>query len=140
MKVEMLVKKEVEITALQVNANVRYWEDSEINGEPDTEDGDNMPCKDGDMWKPLINVETGQILNWEIGKAANIHYKVADECGWELKDENNVVIPSAEDGYVPETLCPEGGGYGDYIIMNIDENGFIANWEFNISDFNGDED
>ena len=30
---------------------------------------------------------------------------------------------------------PEGRGYGDYIIMNIDENGKIANWKFNPEDF-----
>ena len=32
-------------------------------------------------------------------------------------------------------MCPEGGGYGDYIIMKIDENGVIRNWNVNIEDF-----
>lgn len=26
-------------------------------------------------------------------------------------------------------MCPKENGYGDYIIMNIDENGFIQGWE-----------
>ena len=25
-------------------------------------------------------------------------------------------------------MCPADDGYGDYIIMNIDENGFIQGW------------
>ena len=25
-------------------------------------------------------------------------------------------------------MCPADEGYGDYIIMNIDENGFIKGW------------
>lgn len=26
-------------------------------------------------------------------------------------------------------MCPADEGYGDYIIMNIDENGFIQGWK-----------
>ena len=32
-------------------------------------------------------------------------------------------------GYVPECLCPSGEGWGDYMIMHIDENGQIADWD-----------
>ena len=32
------------------------------------------------------------------------------------------------DGYVPKVMCPVDEGYGDYIIMDIDENGFIQDW------------
>lgn len=71
---------------------------------------------------------------------SNIHYKVADCLGYEIQAENGEVVLSAEDGYVPETLAPKERGYGDYIIMDIDENGQIANWEFNFSDFESSED
>jgi len=40
-----------------------------------------------------------------------------------------------EDGYVPSIMCPNKNGYGDYIKMTIDENGSIANWQKDISDF-----
>ena len=124
---------------LIVKASVRYWEDSKINGVEDTENGDNMPCKQGDLWCPEINIETGIIENWEIGKTANIHYKVSDCCGWVIQDSNERVIYFQDDGYVPDTLCPAERGYGDYIIMNIDENGQIDKWKFNIDDFQGDD-
>ena len=141
MKVKIQIEKEVEITTLQVRAGVRYWNDSEVNGEPDTEIGQNIPCKDGQNWCPEIEIATGKILNWKQGVKAEVHYKVCDCCGWELKTETGEVVLSAEDGYVPtDTLCPKGGGYGDYIIMDIDENGMIADWEFDIDNFtNKDE-
>lgn len=124
---------------LIVKASVGYWEDSEINGVEDTENGDNIPCKQGDLWCPEINIETGIIENWEIGKTANIHYKVSDCCSWVIQDSNGRVIYFQDDGYVPDTLCPAERGYGDYIIMNIDENGQIDKWRFDIDDFQGDD-
>lgn len=139
MKVKIKIEKEVEVTTLQVLAGVRYWVDSEVNGEPDTENGENIPCKQGELWKPEIEIATGKILNWKQGTKAEIHYKVCDCCGWELKDEKGEVVLSAEDGYVPETLAPKDKGYGDYIIMDIDENGMIADWNFDIDDFQNEE-
>ncbi len=139
MKVKIKIEKEVEIKTLQVKAGVRYWEDSEVNGEADTENGENIPCKIGELWSPEIEIETGKILNWKQGVKADIHYKVCDCCGWELKAEDGEVILSAEDGYVPETLAPKDKGYGDYIIMDIDENGMIADWNFDITDFQNED-
>jgi len=140
MKVKIKVEKEVDLKLLIVKAGVRYWEDSEVNGENDTEDGENIPCKNGDLWSPHIEIETGKILNWKQGTKAEIHYKVADCLGYEIQDETGEIVLSAEDGYVPETLAPKERGYGDYIIMDIDENGQIANWKFKFSDFEGSED
>ena len=139
MKIKIKVEKEFDICTLQVKADVRYWEDSEINGENDSKDGDNVPCKVNGNWCPEIDIEIGKIINWEQGKTAEIHYKVADGCGWELKDENGLVVLSLEDGYVPDTLCPKESGYGDYIIMDIDENGMISDWNFEIEDFTESE-
>jgi len=135
MKVIVNVKKEVDIKTIIVKAGVRYWEDTEINGEADTEDGQNIPCKNGDTWELKIDIETGQILNWKQGVEADVHYKVCDQCSWELKDENGETVLSKEDDYVPKTLCPKEAGYGDYIIMDINENGMIADWKFDIENF-----
>ena len=135
MKFKINVVKEIEPKTLLVKAGVRYWNDSEINGVPDTEDGKNVPCKIGQLWMPEIEIETGKILNWKQGVKAEIHYKVCDCCGWDLKDENGEVLLSEEDGYVPEVLSPKERGYGDYIIMDIDENGLIEDWRFDASSF-----
>ncbi|WP_244939685.1 hypothetical protein [Acinetobacter guerrae] len=130
----------MEIKKIQVKANIRYWEDTKINGLEDTKNGENVPCKKDGLWCPLINIETGVIENWEIGKTAFIHYKVCDGCAWELLGANNNIVKSKNDGYVPDTLCPAERGYGDYIIMNIDENGLIAKWQFDLDDFHDGDD
>jgi hypothetical protein len=134
MKTKIKVEKEVELKTLIVHAEVRYWEDAEVDNVED-ENGDLIPCRVGDSWKPIIDIDSGIITNWEEGKIAKIHYKVCDCCGWELLDSDGNIILSSEDGYVPKTLCPAENGYGDYIIMYVNEKGIIEDWEFNINDF-----
>lgn len=133
MKVKIKKSVEVDIKTLHVRAGARYWEDTTVNGVED-EEGDLIPCRDGEDWKPIIDIETGQIINWEQGKTADIHYKVCDDGDYYLKDENNEIILH-KDGYVPETLSPKERGYGDYIIMDVDSEGKIKDWKFDIDDF-----
>jgi hypothetical protein len=115
---------------LLAEVGARYWEDATVNGEEDTE-GTLIPCREGDYWKPLIDIETGTIVNWTKGCVANVHYKCCDDGFYHLLDENKNVIKSIE-GYVPDML----GTYGDYVVMEIDENGKIFDWQFDSSVFN----
>jgi len=134
MKIELTVK------TLLVVANVRYWEDATVNGVED-ENGDLIPCKVGDTWKPIIDLEIGLITNWEKGKEANIHYKVCDAGEYWLQDENGEKIVKAKGYYVPDFLAIDDSGYGDYIIMKVDKDGKINNWRFDSEPFtNEDED
>ena len=126
MKAKIKTTKEVEITTLLVDAGVRYWEDAAVNGTED-EQGDLIPCRDGERWKPIIDIESGVITNWTKGVVANVHYKICDDGIYHLADaEGNILL--TKDGYVPNILDVERDSYGDYIILNIDENGKIANW------------
>lgn len=138
MKVKIKVEKEVDLKTIIVHAYPRYWEDAEVNGIED-ENGDLIPCSVGDSWKPIIDIDTGIITNWKQGVYAKVHYKVCDMCGWDLLDEKGDIVLQAEDGYVPQTLTPAGVGYGDYIKMNIYENGKIEGWKFNIYDFTNED-
>lgn len=137
-KIKIEIEKVVEIKTLNVNAGVRYWEDAIVNGVED-EKGDLIPCREGKRWKPIIDIESGKILNWEQGKSAEIHYKVCDDGVYTVCDENGEAVLEIE-GYVPKTMYPADNGYGDYIIMNIDENGVIKDWAFDIDDFTEEED
>ena len=128
------IKTKVDIKTLHVEAGVRYWEDATVNGVED-ESGDLIPCREGDLWKPIIDIDKGQITNWKQGVQADIHYKVCDDGSYYLKDEGGKTILSIEDNYVPDILCPEERGYGDYIIMKVDENGFIKNWKVDLGSF-----
>jgi len=136
MLVAVVKTVDVDIKTLLVEAGVRYWEDATVNGVEDT-DGHLIPCRDGDLWKPIIDVETGVITNWAKGTVAEIHYKVCDAGIYKLTDASGEVYLEHE-GYVRNMLCPEGNGYGDYIKMNVDADGKIANWKVDFSDF-GDE-
>lgn len=138
MKFTFKEEKTVEVTFLQVSAGVRSWEDATVNGQEDTE-GSLIPCRNGDYWQPKIDMGTGQILNWTQGATADIHYKVCDDGKYTLQAIDGSTI-KIKDGYVPDIMCPGGDGYGDYIIMNVDENGMIDRWNPTLSDFSDDSD
>lgn len=133
MKIFINTRKKVEAKVLSVEAGVRYWEDATVNGTEDT-DGKLIPCRAGDLWKPEIDIDKGVILNWEQGKTAQIHYKVCDSGCYYIKDDAGNLLLKIEDNYVPAIMCPEGNGYGDYIIMNVLADGSIENWVADIGD------
>jgi len=113
---------------LEVSAGVRYWEDATINGVED-EDGNLVPFRSGDIWKPVINLDSGVMLNWPEGTTASIHYKVCDQGEYWLQDESGERVAKWKGYYVPGCfLCQGGGGFGDYIILNVGEDGKIADW------------
>lgn len=136
MKVKLTITHahEFEVRYLKVEAGVRYWEDSVVNGEEDG-DGRLVPFRDGHLWTPLIDVEDGRIVDWPEGTTAQIHYKVCDAGTYKLLDPDRNII-TEKDGYVPSIMCPKENGFGDYIIMDIDEKGMIIDWSPDFEAFN----
>lgn len=132
MKAKFTVTKEFDIEYLFVEAGVRRWDDGIMNGIED-KDG-NIPCRDGDYWKPLININTGKIVNWTQGVRATIHYKVCDNGTYKLLDINMELIKKIRD-YVPKMLSPKAEGWGDYIIMDINPDGQINDWKVILDEF-----
>lgn len=133
MKLTLKVEKEFEAKFLQVEAGVRYWEDATVNGLDD-EEGNLIPCRKGDKWCPIIEIDTGKIINWEIGKAAEIHYKVCDDGKYIILDENKDHIKTLED-YVISDLTDDS----DYIILNVSKDGIIEDWNPTLEDFQQEE-
>jgi hypothetical protein len=114
---------------LIVSAEVRYWEDAEINGEQDTVEGTRIPLKVGSLWKPIIELETGRVVDWPKGTTADIHYKVCDQGEYWLEDANGERLKWKGD-YVPNALlCVGDNGFGDYIILKISAEGIIEGWQ-----------
>lgn len=126
MKATIMVEKEIEVKTLHVSAGVRYWEDATVNGVED-EDGSLIPCRNGDMWEPLIDVDTGVILNWKQGVVADVHYKVCDDGEYFLHDADGKRVLKYGDYNVPSFF--PGEHYGDYLIMQINADGKIADWD-----------
>lgn len=135
MKIEIVTKQSVEVKYLQAKCGVRYWEDASVDGVEDT-DGTLIPCREGDLWSPLIELETGRILNWKQGVEASIHYKVCDAGEYMLLDAAKEVVKRIAD-YVPAIMSPKDSGYGDYVIMDVNADGVIQNWKPNLRAFDG---
>lgn len=119
---------------LAVEAEVRYWEDAEVNGQPEDDDAPTIPLKQGDLWMPVIDLASGQIQDWPAGTTARTHYKVCDAGRYALLDAQRAEIVAIE-GYVPNILAPEGRGFGDYIILAIGPDGTIAHWKADLDAF-----
>ena len=140
-------EKSFPVQYIRARCGVRYWEDATVNGERD-EDGSRIPCREGTAadndslgggnWCPTIDLDTGIIEGWPAGTTASIHYKCCDDGDYELLDAARNVV-KAIDGYVPTIMCPEGKGYGDYVIMEIDGTGKIAKWKADLSAFEKDD-
>ena len=71
MKVDLKIKQTFNVKYIYANFGVRYYEDSELNGVEDDSTPPKMPCydKEDKRWKLTIDVDNGQITNWEKGKS-----------------------------------------------------------------------
>ena len=132
MKTKIRVEKEVDIKYVELNVAVRYDEEDMPN---------DFPFRKGDMWNVTVEIDTGQILNWPKGVSLGFYMKVCDQGSYYLKDDNFKTVAKIENDYVPNGVIP--GEYGDYIEMQINENGVIENWpkedEVDFGEFFGDD-
>lgn len=113
---------------LEVEAEVRYWEDATVGGVEDS-DGTLIPFRRGEAWTPVIDLVEGRVVDWPKGTQASVHYKVCDAGLYWLQDGERRRIAQWSGHYVPNRfLCPLKSGYGDYIIMDIAADGSIVGW------------
>lgn len=121
----------IEAKYLEVEAKVRYWEDASVNGFDDW-DGKEIPSRKGDFWNPVIRLEDGKVMGWPLGIIAKVHYKVCDEGTYFLLNRSMKQVAKYYDYYVPDRyMCFGREGYGDYVIMRINGQGFIEGYHGN---------
>jgi hypothetical protein len=119
------------VVSLIINVAVRYDEEDMPK---------DAPMRDGDSWIAEVDLDTKQIGSWPIGKTLSFKdMKICDQGRYVLRGKGGEKI-KVKCGYVPNNLLP--GDYGDYLSLDIDENGIITNWlpHADFSDFMGDED
>lgn len=117
-----------EATHIEVEAEVRYWEDASVNGVDD-EDGSRIFGRQGDLWKVRIELTDGIVQDWPAGDWAQIHYKVCDQGLYWLTDASGNRLAKWRGHYVPDDfLCHGSEGFGDYIILNVEVGGGIAGY------------
>lgn len=139
MKITINRPVEVNVIMMLVNAVVRHPENAYTRAAGTSEwieenpDEPSMPylykeCGDNMYyWRPVIDLDKGQILNWPKDKEAKICYKVVDEFYCILNDSNGDCVSEYND-YVPRCMQLDEEGYGDYIYITIDSEGYIKNW------------
>lgn len=133
MKLTVRRPVEVEIVGVLIEVPVRYDEEDIPN---------DFPLRRGDMWTAAVDIDTGKVHDWPPGRTGNLHMKVVDEGSYTLMAADGTTVAKIEQDYVPNSLIP--GSYGDYIELDIDENGIITNWpkpdRLDVSDFFSDGD
>ncbi len=113
---------------LEVDAGVRYPEDTLVNGQED-DSGARMPFLVNGRWRPRIRLDDGVVMDWPPTLSAEAHYKVADDGEYWLQNADGVRVAKWSGYYVPVAyLCHGERGYGDYIILNVDGNGCIKDY------------
>lgn len=117
MKAIVKVKQEVDVAFLDVMVQVRYG----------TEDMPaDFPGRNGDVWSARIDVDSGVIQGWPLGRTGSFDMKVVDTGTYKLIGRSGEALAEKIGDYVPNHLIP--GEYGDYINLEINEAGRITNW------------
>ena len=117
MKATVKIEKEIDFRSVHIKVPVRYEEEQIPN---------DFPLRVGDTWEATIDIDSGQISEWPKGEEGSIHLKVCDEGIYTLFDEHGSQVGSIEQNYAPNGLIP--GEYGDYVIMDIGQDGIVKNW------------
>lgn len=115
------------VTHIDVEADVRYWDDAVVDGVVD-DDGSRIPGRVGDTWKVRVRLAGGRIEDWPAGIVARIHYKVCDQGEYWLSRPDGVRLAKWHGSYVPDRHLGSGSG-GDYIVMNVDGGGRIEGYD-----------
>ena len=115
---------------IRIVAGVRYAEDASVNGVDEDNEKPVMPFlvkskqyPDEWDWDITIDVEAGSIDNWPKGMTAKTWYKVCDCC--------KVCAEGKKDyyEYVPKFLSIWSEGFGDYVYLEVGEDGVIKDWD-----------
>lgn len=156
MKATIKIEKEVNLKKILVSAGVRYWNDCKYskdnkntwrngsneedikevsedfrNNIPFVEKKDIGHGKDY-YWNLIIDIDTGKVENWPKDFCIETWFKVCDDGLYQILDENNNIIWDSvefQDYYVPKFLSIGSEGYGDYIYIDINGDGYIKDWE-----------
>ena len=119
MKISVVRRCTLEFNAIRVVAVLRHAPEDAPNG---------MFGLVGDTLSLVLNLDddacAAMIRGWT-GPAMSLHSKVCDRCSVYLLNGDDVVA-SREDDYVPAFM--PGTHYGDYLILDIDEDGRVLNW------------
>ena len=129
MEITVTKKIKYRIEKLSVSMGVIFWGYAKVNGKECANEND-MPLSDKGRWNITIDLESGIIDDWPFGITASTYFKVYDDGVYKLLDKHGYICFEGK-SYVPSILSRKGEVYGDYVYLDIDENGKIKNWVCN---------
>ena len=83
-------------------------------------------------WCPVIDVNEGKVLDWTPGFVLRTCFKVCDQGIYVYSnyDESQQIVSCDCDlYYVPKWLDDIDDGFGDYMYIQINEDGTISKWD-----------
>ena len=82
-------------------------------------------------WCPVIDVNEGKVLDWPEGFILKTHFKVCDQGVYVYSnyDETQQIVSADCDEYYVPGWFNMTNGYGDYLIMTINGDGTIQDWD-----------
>lgn len=108
---------EIDVDHVIITVPARYDEEDIPN---------DFPLRHGDIWSATVDIDTGKVDGWPKGKSGVLSMKVVDEGVYELRSSRGEREAVLDGDYVPHGLIP--GEFGDYIKLEINEDGVITNW------------
>jgi hypothetical protein len=92
-----------------------------------------FPFRKGDTLDIAIDLDAGRVRDWPgAWGPAEVHMKVVDSGCYYLLDADGKHLAAREQEYVPGFF--PGDHYGDYVILDIEPDGNIANWTADADD------
>lgn len=118
---------DVEAKSLRVEFPLRYLDEEDSGQASLPEAPEGVPGRHGNRYWLDIDIDTGKVIDWPPGQTVRLHEKVVDEGTYTLLGlvEGSIIHRTQED-YVPGFM--PGDHYGDYIILDIEADGTITNW------------
>jgi hypothetical protein len=123
MEVTVMMPTKVEIEKIVIDLHIRYVGDTEDDDVPT-----DFPGLEGNNWKAVVMIGSGQILGWPEGEEREMYCKVCDAGIYTLFDASGNSVGEIA-GYVPHGVVP--GDWGDYVHLKISGDGVITNWPSN---------
>lgn len=120
MKITVPTTKEVEVVAIEFEVFIHDDLDPSFPKEIKL-----FHRREEKIWRDIIDLGTGQLREWPKNTPYDFYDKICDSGTYRLLDADNNFLKEIQD-YVPNGIIP--GEYGDYMDLQIDENGIVKNW------------
>lgn len=123
----MRAELDARLEDIEIGDTCYSWEEVNKYKEdyPGLFEGDNLMLK--------IRISDGKIMNWPDNTTGSFRtIKLVDTGDYEVTDAAGNSLERFT-GYVPEVLSIEDKGWGDYLEFDVETDGKIKNWKYDVS-------